>query len=123
MNILNKNMILIRSALNFSQREFADLAGVASSTVSAWELGNSVPRTKALTRISERVGISVDDLKEKELTTNDVVYPPITFPADLLSEILVDDNNEAIDMLVNICKGLSSDDIHALIGVARRMGR
>jgi len=145
MDMLNKNMIMIRSSLNYSQRQFADLAGVASSTVSAWELGNSIPRIKALTRISERLGVSIDDLKNKELSAKDVNCPPISFPADMFAAImpseaenagdmpddpniyfdavnLFDVNNEAeIKTLTNACKRLPADDILALVNIARHL--
>lgn len=48
----------LREALGIKQEELAMLCGVTQSTISLWEIGRTVPRKKALEKLSERFGVS-----------------------------------------------------------------
>lgn len=48
----------LREALGIKQEELAMLCGVTQSTISLWEIGKTVPRKKALEKLSERLGAS-----------------------------------------------------------------
>ncbi len=46
---------------NLSKSAFADLSGVSHTSVSSWEKGTYMPDVKSLLRISERVGMTVEE--------------------------------------------------------------
>lgn len=45
-----------------TQEELAKLLRVSQATVSAWELGTSMPRARDLSRIAKVCGVTVDEL-------------------------------------------------------------
>lgn len=45
-----------------TQEELAKLLRVSQGTVSAWELGTSMPRARDLSRIAKVCGVSVEEL-------------------------------------------------------------
>jgi len=47
----------LREALGIKQEELALLCNVTQSTISLWEIGKTVPRKKALEKLSERFGV------------------------------------------------------------------
>lgn len=55
-----------RLAKGWTQDEFARELGVGVRNVSRWELGQAVPRAKALRRIAEVLGCSVEDLLDAQ---------------------------------------------------------
>lgn len=66
-NFIGDNINAIRIDLGLSQEKFADLIGVAQTTVSAWEVGDSTPRKSAVLAITEAIpSITFDDVMSKE---------------------------------------------------------
>ena len=46
---------------NLSKSAFADLLGVSHTSVSSWEKGTYMPDVKSLLKISERLGMTVEE--------------------------------------------------------------
>lgn len=66
-NFIGNNINAIRVDKGFSQEKLADLIGVAQTTVSAWEVGDSTPRKSAVLAIVEAFpGITFDDVMSEE---------------------------------------------------------
>ncbi|TKI79279.1 helix-turn-helix domain-containing protein [Bacillus mycoides] len=47
---------LIRTLIGVSQREFAELIGTNKRSVSAWEIGRSIPTKSSIKKVVEFVG-------------------------------------------------------------------
>lgn len=58
-------MIIIKDKrlnLHMTQEELAEKVGVVQSAISAWESGESKPRSELLPKIAEILGCTIDDL-------------------------------------------------------------
>ena len=59
---LSKLLITYRKEKNLTQKELGDMLGVSHKTISKWECGNGLPDVLLLNKLSQVLGISVDDL-------------------------------------------------------------
>ena len=62
MNSLGEKIVEGRKKLGMSQELFADKMGVTRQMVSRWELNEATPRMQKIEKISEVLGVSVEDL-------------------------------------------------------------
>ena len=53
--------LVSQSRGNLSKSAFADLLGVSHTSVGSWEKGTYMPDVKSLLRISERLGMTVEE--------------------------------------------------------------
>lgn len=60
--IFAKNIARLREENELTQLELAEKLNYSDKAVSRWERGEAIPDAKALVRISEMFGITVDDL-------------------------------------------------------------
>lgn len=60
---------LIRTLLEMDQGQFAKLVGIHQSKISLVESGRLSPTPKAVSRIQERLGISLDDPRIETFAT------------------------------------------------------
>ncbi len=67
----------LRTRAGLSQKEFAVIAGVTGSSVSAWEMGKKEPRSGNLNRIAQHFGIDVQILLSGSFEPN-VKYQILT---------------------------------------------
>lgn len=51
-----------RKAKNMTQQELADILGITDKAVSKWECGRSMPDISLLERLTEELGVSVNEL-------------------------------------------------------------
>lgn len=58
----NENLKYAREKKNMTQKEVADLIGVAKSTYSLYESGNREPNVQTIKKIADTLNISADDL-------------------------------------------------------------
>lgn len=89
-----------------SQQAFADVFGVAQSTVGGWEAGKREPNYETTMRLAKFFGVSVDDLLGLEGKKE---QPPAE------SEELSDIQKEALQFI----KGLSDDQLAGFINMGR----
>ena len=68
---LSENLKHLRAKFGFGQVEVANRLGVTQSSVSAHELGKSLPTVDVLEKLSSLYGYSMDDLLKKDLTLTD----------------------------------------------------
>ena len=54
----------LRKEKNLSQQELADLLGVSPKTISKWECGNGLPDISILKKVSEVLGVTIEELLE-----------------------------------------------------------
>lgn len=52
----------LRERKNLSQYKFAEMLGVAQSTVAMWETGTNIPTADKLPKIAEILNCTIDDL-------------------------------------------------------------
>ena len=57
----------LRSEKGLTQKQVADVLGIAAVTVSGWEIGKSLPEAQYLTPLAEVLGTSVDSLLGRSL--------------------------------------------------------
>ena len=72
----------LRAARKFTQKQVAEKLGVATVTVSGWEIGKRIPEPHMLSKIAGVFGITVDNLlghstKPQSVQVGDVVFVPI----------------------------------------------
>lgn len=68
--MFTENLKYLRKKYELQQNELAARLGYTDATISQWEHGASVPRHKALIKLSEIFNVSIDDLLYSDLTTN-----------------------------------------------------
>ena len=93
----------LRKEKGFTQQELGDLLGVSSKTISKWECGNGLPDIIFLKRISEILGITIEELldgkiKNKEKSTKTIINKKIflillLIPIIIIITILLTNNN------------------------------
>ena len=75
---LGKNLQFLRAMMNkMTQEELAERMGVSRQTVSKWELDSATPELDKLIELSALFNISLDELVQGELNTNDEHYSNI----------------------------------------------
>lgn len=60
------NIKALRLKANLSQNDLAKSFGVRQSTVSMWELGESLPRADKLPQLAKMLGCKIEDLLESK---------------------------------------------------------
>ena len=58
----NENLRIAREKRNMTQKELADIIGVAKSTYSLYESGNREPNVQTIKRIADALSVSADTL-------------------------------------------------------------
>ena len=58
----NENLKFAREKNNMTQKEIADIIGVAKSTYSLYESGNREPNVQTIKKISDALNVSADEL-------------------------------------------------------------
>ena len=79
---LKETLKRLRAARKLTQKQVAEKLGVATVTVSGWEIGKRVPEPHMLPKIAGVFGITVDNLlghstKADSVRVGDVVFVPI----------------------------------------------
>ena len=64
---IGKLIQTLRKEKRLTQQEFGDLLGVSSKTVSKWECGNGLPDITFLKKISNVLGITVEELLDGKI--------------------------------------------------------
>ena len=60
------NLKRVRKKLNLSQETLAEMLNISRQAVSKWEQGTAYPEIETLIELSEKLGVSTDELlKEK----------------------------------------------------------
>ena len=62
----------LRERKNLSQYKFAEMLGVAQSTVAMWETGTNIPTADKLPKIAEILNCTIDDLFGSTVETEGV---------------------------------------------------
>ena len=62
-----EKLMRLRKRNAWSQEEFAEKLNVTRQTISKWELGQTIPDTNNLSRISNILGVSVNDLLDENV--------------------------------------------------------
>lgn len=80
--MLKETLKRLRAARKLTQKQVAEKLGIATVTVSGWEIGKRVPEPHMLPKIAGLFGITVDNLlghsaKPDSLRVGDVVFVPI----------------------------------------------
>ena len=65
-DIISKNICELRSEMNMTQLQLAELLNYSDKAVSKWERGEAIPDITVLKRIADYFGVSVDYLLESE---------------------------------------------------------
>ncbi|MGM9926739.1 MAG: helix-turn-helix domain-containing protein [Bacillus sp. (in: firmicutes)] len=63
----------LRREKGLTQKELADQMNISDRTISKWERGLGCPDISLLPKLSSLLGISIEDILEGELATNDFV--------------------------------------------------
>lgn len=63
---LGRNLRTLRTSNGLSQTELADLLGITRALYAGYELGNRTPDAEILLMISNRFGITINSLFEKD---------------------------------------------------------
>ncbi len=58
----NENLKIAREKKNMTQKEIADIIGVAKSTYSLYESGNREPNVQTIKKIADALNVSADTL-------------------------------------------------------------
>lgn len=75
---LGKNLQFLRNMMNrMTQEELAERMGVSRQTVSKWELDSATPELEKLIDLSALFNISLDELVQSDMNTNDEHYSNI----------------------------------------------
>ncbi|MDK6368487.1 MULTISPECIES: XRE family transcriptional regulator [Aerococcus] len=86
--MFNSNLKYLRNKFGLQQEELANQLGRKSgSTISEWEKGTYTPKIKVLSEIASIFNVDLDDLMNKDLTTNDIesIIDKITDTVKILS--------------------------------------
>ena len=65
---LGKTIEFLRLENNLTQRELGNILGVTNQTISKWEIGETIPDTESITKISKLFKISVEELINSDLS-------------------------------------------------------
>lgn len=69
---LESNIKLLRNKMNMSQEKLAlEIGGYSRGTVAKWETGETIPDIIQIDSMAKIFGISIDDLVNKNLSSND----------------------------------------------------
>lgn len=95
--IIGENIKAARKIKGLSQRALAEKIGIAFQNLSVWENGKGAPSAKYLMKLSEILGISLDQLTSPSgfisVTEGDAMgrpyraYPPGSYPEQIESEL------------------------------------
>lgn len=69
----------LRAEKGLTQKQVADVLGIAAVTVSGWEIGKSLPEAQYLTPLAEVLGTSVDSLLGRSLPADVIRAGHATF--------------------------------------------
>ena len=82
---LGKYIATRRKNLGFTQEELAEEIGVSKSAIAKWETNGGLPDRNNLKRLSETLGISVDELHRIIERANS---KPVDFDVNITPEII-----------------------------------
>lgn len=71
--VFNESLIKRRKELGITQDELADKLGVSRQSISKWENGECMPDTDKLIRLSDVLGMSLDELTGREVRVEPIV--------------------------------------------------
>jgi len=58
-----KNLVALRKSTDLSQKDFAELIGISSTSYEKWESGSSLPNLGSIIQLIQKLGpISIDEL-------------------------------------------------------------
>ncbi len=66
MKKIGGNISRMRKAANLTQMELADRMGVSFQAVSNWERGQTMPDISRLPELSEALGVTVDEILDRQ---------------------------------------------------------
>ncbi|MGF9769448.1 helix-turn-helix domain-containing protein [Bacillus albus] len=72
-NYFGENVRILRTLKGLSMKEFGDVLGVASSTISNWENSRKEPNFETLQKISIYFNVSTDRLLNHKIGDNEVL--------------------------------------------------
>jgi len=70
-NDFAQNLIYLRGERDLTQQELGDAVGVSPSQISRYEAGQAMPRKTVLRKLSEALGVSVDELQGRSENQED----------------------------------------------------
>ncbi len=71
--VFNESLIKRRKELGITQDELADKLGVSRQSISKWENGECMPDSDKLIRLSDVLGMSLDELTGREVRVEPIV--------------------------------------------------
>jgi len=72
MNYLPANIKFLRKKNGWTQKQLAEILGVTNSQISMYESGDNEPKLDAFFKLTELFGVNSDDLRNKDLTKEDL---------------------------------------------------
>ena len=100
-NNFPRNLKFLRNRENMTQDELAKKMGKDYSTIGKWELGQRNPMMADILKLSDIFNISVQDLVEKNLITeDDDTYDETNILFDKYKDVLTDDDKETIKFII-----------------------
>lgn len=66
-HVLGQNILKLRKALQWTQRDLAQAVGANQAMVARWESGNITPRNSTLEKLAQVLGVSPEDLRQTDL--------------------------------------------------------
>ncbi len=78
--LFNEKLIQHRKERGMTQEELADRLSVSRQTVSKWENGECMPDAEKFIRLSDILGISLDELVGREAEVAPIVLPAPELP-------------------------------------------
>jgi transcriptional regulator with XRE-family HTH domain len=101
----------LRKEKGYTQKELSEILEINQTTVSHWEIGNSLPDTRTLLKLSELYDVSIDYLLGK----TDYYYPDQIKNSPALTSA----EKELLDTYRTMpeeLQGIALDTIHSLAG-------
>ena len=93
----NENLSIAREKKNMTQKELADIIGVAKSTYSLYESGNREPNVQTIKKIADALNVSADTLLGLNIE-------PITIAAHFVGDEYTEDELEDIKAYAEFVK-------------------
>ena len=95
--LLSDNIRLIRKRWRYKQEEFGALFEVKGQSISTYEKGTAEPKISFLLKLSERTGISVNDLCSGALTAGEIPEKPL-YPANREKSAMAKEPSEKYEL-------------------------
>lgn len=109
-NKVQEQLIKYRDRHHLTQFEMADLLGVKRATLSKWETGDTFPKNNALIKISNTLGIPIDELIRDDGVTQEASVPSQDLKVAFYQQqgIVSDEQQKMVDDFIDMLKKANS---------------